>query len=102
MKRDNLELLNFTKSQIFAKQRYNIVENIILYKMKIWNYLKYEMQKTSQTNDILVSLKTENIAYNRSFQCNVFYENSRILLKTKRKYFVIARINQSFFVIKLN
>ena len=47
MKRDNLELLNFTKSQIFEKQRYNIVENIILYKMKIWNYLKYEMQKTN-------------------------------------------------------
>ena len=43
MKRDNLELLNFTKSQIFEKQRYNIVENIILYNMKhlnlfeIWN-----------------------------------------------------------------
>ena len=34
MKRDNLELLNFTKSQIFEKQRYNIVENIILYNMK--------------------------------------------------------------------
>ena len=43
MKRDNLELLNFTKSQIFEKQRYNIVENIIMYNMKhlrlfeIWN-----------------------------------------------------------------
>ena len=34
MKWDNLELLNFTKSQIFEKQRYNIVENIILYNMK--------------------------------------------------------------------
>ena len=34
MKWDNLELLNFTKSQIFGKQRYNIVENIILYNMK--------------------------------------------------------------------
>ena len=56
----------------------------------------------SQTNDILVNLIKENIAYNSSFQRNVFYEKSRILLKTKRKYFVIARINQSFFVIKLN
>ena len=55
-----------------------------------------------QTNENLGSLKTENIAYNRSFQRNVFYEKSRILLKTKRKYFVIARINQSFFVKKLN
>ena len=104
MKRDNLELLNFTKSQIFEKQRNNIVENIILYNMKhlklfeIWNQKK----TISQTNEILVNLKTENIAYNRSFQRNVFYEKSRILLKTKRKYFVIARINQSFFVIKLN
>ena len=34
MKQDNLELLNFTKSQISEKQRYNIVENIILYDMK--------------------------------------------------------------------
>ena len=34
MKADNLELLNFTKSQIFEKQRYNIVENILLYNMK--------------------------------------------------------------------
>ena len=34
MKRDNLELLNFTKSQIFEKQRYNIIENIIMYNMK--------------------------------------------------------------------
>ena len=34
MKRDNLEVLNFTKSQIFEKQRYNIVENIIMYNMK--------------------------------------------------------------------
>ena len=34
IKRDNLELLNFTKSQDFEKQRYNIVENIILYNMK--------------------------------------------------------------------
>ena len=56
----------------------------------------------SQTNDILVNLKTENIAYNRSFQLNVSYEKSRILLKRKMKYFVITRINQSFFVIKLN
>ena len=56
----------------------------------------------SQTNDILINLKTENIAYNRSFQRKIFYEKSRILLKTKREYFVIARINQSFFVIKLN
>ena len=55
----------------------------------------------SQSNEILVSLKTENIAYNRSFQRNVFYEKSRILLKTKRKYFVIARINQSFFCYKI-
>ena len=100
MKRHNLELLNFTKSQIFEKQRYNIVENIILYNMK---HLKYEMSKPiSRANDILVNLTQENIAYNRSFQHNVFYEKSRILLKTKRKYFVIARINQSFFVIKLN
>ena len=53
----------------------------------------------SQTNEILTK---ENIAYNRSFQRNVFYEKSRILLKTKRKYFVIARNNQSFFVMKLN
>ena len=68
-----------------------------------WNYLKYEMLKTiSQTNDLLVNLKKENIAYNRSFQRNVFYEKSRILLETKMKYFVIARINQSVFVIKLN
>ena len=29
-----MEPLNFTKSQIFEKQRYNIVENIILYNMK--------------------------------------------------------------------
>ena len=56
----------------------------------------------SQTNVILVNLTKENIAYNRSFQRNVFYEKSRILLKTKRKYFVIARITQSFFAIKLN
>ena len=34
MKRDNLEHVNFTKSQIFEKQRYSIVENIILYNMK--------------------------------------------------------------------
>ena len=34
MQRDNLELLNFTKSQIFETQRYNIVENIILYNLK--------------------------------------------------------------------
>ena len=55
MKQDNLELLNFTKTQIFEKQRYNIVENIILYNMK---HLKYETLKTiSQTNDLLVSLK---------------------------------------------
>ena len=38
MKRDNLELLNFTKSQIFEKQKYNIVENII--------YLQYETFET--------------------------------------------------------
>ena len=55
----------------------------------------------SQRNDILVNLTKENIAYNRSFQRNVFYEKSRILLKTKRKYFVIARINQSFFCYKI-
>ena len=97
MKRGNLELLNFTKSQIFEKQRYNIVENIILYNMR---HLKlYEMSKPiSQTNDILVNLTKENIAYNRSFQRNVFYEKSRILLKRKRKYFVIARNNQSFLL----
>ena len=34
IERDNLELLNFTRSQIFEKQRYNIVENTILYNMK--------------------------------------------------------------------
>ena len=34
MKRDNFELLNFTKSQIFEKQRVYIVENIIMYNMK--------------------------------------------------------------------
>ena len=55
-----------------------------------------------QTNDLLVNLKKENIAYNRSFQCNVSYEKSRILLKTKMKYFVIARINESYFVIKFD
>ena len=65
---------------------------------EIWNSKK----TISQTNDLLVNLKNENIAYNRSFQRNVSYEKSRILLKTKMKYFVIARINQSYFVIKLN
>ena len=46
MKPDNLELLNFTKSQIFEKQRYNIVENIILYNMK---YLKlFEIWKSKK------------------------------------------------------
>ena len=103
MQRDNLELLNFTKSQIFETQRYNIVENIILYNLKhlklfeIWN-----SKKQLAKNDLLVNLKKENSAYNRSFQRNVSYEKSRILLKTKMKYFVIARINQSYFVIKLN
>ena len=38
MKRGNLELLNFTKSQIFEKQNDNIVENII--------YLQYETFET--------------------------------------------------------
>ena len=60
------------------------------------------LKAISQTNDLLVNLKKENIAYNRSFQRNLFYEKSRILLETKIKYFVTARINQSFFVIKLN
>ena len=45
--------------------------------------------------------KTLPFFYNRSFQRNVFYEKSRIFLKTKMIYFVIARINQSYFVIKL-
>ena len=52
----------------------------------------------SQTNDILVNLTKENIAYNRSFQRNMFYEKSRILLKTKRKYVVKARINKLFLL----
>ena len=34
MKWNNLKLLNFTKSQIFEKQRYNIIEKIILYSME--------------------------------------------------------------------
>ena len=55
----------------------------------------------SQTDDILVNLTKENIAYNRSFLRNVFYEKSRFLLKTKRKYFVKARIYQSFFCYKI-
>ena len=46
---------------------------------------------TSQTNEILVSLKTENIAYNRSFLRNVFYEKSRILLKTLEDLKVLRR-----------
>ena len=43
MKRDNLELLIFKKSQIFEIQWYIIVDNIILYNTKrlklfeIWN-----------------------------------------------------------------
>ena len=104
MQRDNLELLNFTKSQIFETQRYNIVENIILYNLKhlklfeIWNSKK-QLAKQMTFWSIW---KKENSAYNRSFQRNVSYEKSRILLKTKMKYFVIARINQSYFVIKLN
>ena len=48
------------------------------------------------------NLKKENGAYNRSFQCNVFYEMSRILLKANMENVIIAIIKQSYFVIKLN
>ena len=85
MKRKNLKFLNFTKSQ----NKVQYPESIILYNMKhlklfeIWNSKK---QLAKQMTFCSIR-KKENIAYNRSFQRNVSYEKSRILLKTKMKYF---------------